>query len=682
MGFVLRRFFLLQVLLLALLGGARIAFYFVHGDAAARPAERVDWAAAALLGARFDLLVLAYLALPALLVLVAMAVRGRAGGPARWLGFARHWFFWGSLLLALIALIDFCFYDFYQDRLNVMLFGFFEDHTTAVLGMMWDLYPVPEILLGAAAFVWGLKVALRRILAPAAAPPTWGASRKGAAGLAFLLLIAGAGAARGSLGKFPLRARMASVSPRAFVNLCVLNGPFALKEAVQARISEDSSPLAPRLGFAEPAEAFASMLGLPAPGALDPAGALDMLRARTPAAPARMRTESAPLPPPHVVLVLMESLGAQLMRYQCPEFDLLGGFARHLPDGIVFTRALPEANSTIGTITALATGLPNRPNTTYLSQSRWADTALPTAPAGFFAGSGYDTLFLYGGHASWRRVDRFLPHQGFAQVEGLPAIHAALGLGEDDQAYWKTFDENTFRYLRERLRAAERPLYVVVLTATNHPPFEWLERFALPPLEPPAALRESLKAGAVEGRLRGTQYSMHHLGRFLDGLAEDGTLERTIVSVTGDHNTFDYASYGDGQTLDRFGVPIWLRVPESWRPAALPDLTAPVGHLDLMATLMHLALPAGAWHGFGTSVYDPAREPRVFHQEETESWSLGRAGAVQVGALGTRTWSFDPLDERRLVPSPSRAAHEALVRWARARLAAADHMIRWQGDRP
>lgn len=677
MIFVLRRLLLLLAGLLGLMSLTRIAFYFAHGEAEQRAAEAADWAAAALLGARFDLLVLAYLALPALLILLVAALRSRPGGPARWLLFARQWFFWGFLLLALIALVDFCFYGFYQDRLNVLVFGFFEDHTTAVLGMIWDLYPVPAIALGAGVGVWAAWAGSRRVLAAARAPEAWGASRARAAGLALLLLLAAGAAARGSLGKFPLRARMASVSPHAFVNLCVLNGPFALKEAISARLEEDASPLAPRLGFADPAAAFAVLAGADAPAAMDAAAALDLLRERAPTPPPRPGSGSPAGAAPHVVVVLMESLGSHLLRHHGPGFDLLGSFAPHAAEGLWFPRALPEANGTIGTVTALATGLPNRPRTTYLSQSRWADVAVPTAPAGFFAAAGYDTVFVYGGHASWRKIDQFLPRQGFARVEGLPAIHAALGLGDADQAFWKTFDEHTFRRVREILRAATRPTYVVVLTATNHPPFEWMARFELPPLTPPPELLPQLREGALAGRLRGVQYSLGALGGFLDGLATDGTLEQSIVAVTGDHNTFDYAAYEAEDLYDRWGVPVWLHVPAPWRPAQAPDLQAPLGHLDLIATLMHLALPDGGWLGFGASVYDPARVPRVFHQEEQESIVLDDDFALQEGALGTRAWRAATPDSLRLERVPEGPRHAALRRWGNARLAAADHLLRW-----
>jgi len=677
---VLRRFFLLQGILLLLLGAARAAFYFAHGDPAARAAERADWARAALLGARFDLLVLAYFALPAILALMVMLARGRPGGPARWLGFARHWFFWSTLLIALVALVDFSFYGFYQDRLNVMVFGFFEDHTTAVLTMIWDLYPIPLVLLSAAAFVFALRWTLRRVLAPHQAPAEWGARGPTRAVIAVLLLFATAAAMRGSLGRFPLRARMASVSQHAFVNLCALNGPYSLKEAFSARLAEDSSPLAPRLGFADPSEAFGAFLGAEVPPDLDRAGAIALLRAHTPAPlPRQISTSPAASTPPHVVVLLMESLGSHLLRYHGPDFDLLGGFARHLPEGTLFSRALPEADGTIGTLTALSTGLPNRPNTTYLSQSRWAGETMPTAPAGFFAAAGYDTLFLYGGSTTWRKIDRFLPRQGFQEVVGQPAIHAKLGLGSDQLAYWKTFDEHTFRWLRERMRNAERPLYVVVLTASNHPPFEWMERFNLPAMTPPAELAATLQPGVTEGRLRGLQYSLHALGDFLDGLAVDGTLGRTVLAVTGDHNTFDYARYRKEDAFDRFGVPLWLHLPEALRPMPPLDTEQPVGHLDLLASLMHLTLPAGSWMSFGSSIFDPHREPRVYHLEQSESLVVGRNAALGEDAFGEHPWRFDPGSPQHLLPALQLGAeHEALRRWARARLAATDHLIRWQ----
>lgn len=670
MGPVLRRFLLSQVLFLALLSAARILFYFHYGSAAARAAERADWLEAALLGARFDLLVLAYLALPLLILLLVMAARARPGGPARWLRFSRYWSFWGFLLLSLITLVDFGFYAQFQDRLNVMVFGFFEDHTVAVLGMIWDLYPVPLLILGAIGFVWVLRRILLRILDPARAPAAWGAGRAGPAIAALLVLLAGAAAARGSLGKFPLRARMASVSTSSFVNLCVLNGPFALKEALLARAAESGGePLAQRLGFAQAAGAFRAWRDLELQ---ETDGAEEAWRALAAQTPAPLNPAG---PRPHVLLVLMESLGYRLFPYQSPAFDVLGSFAARLPEGTLFTRALPEANGTIGTVTAMATGLPRRPNTAYFSQSRLASAEFRSAPAAFFRRAGYRTVFVYGGHTSWRRIDRFLPHQGFDEVAGLPAIHEALGLGEEDQAFWKTHDENTFEYLRQLLAEAQQPLFIVALTATNHPPFEWMDRFELPALAPPAELAEVLAPGAAQGRLRGTQYACHQLGRFLDELEAGGILERTIVAVTGDHNTADYSTYRAGEELDRSAVPIWLRVPEPWRPAARLDPLAPAGHLDLLATLMHLALPTRDWTALGDSFYDDSRPRRAAYED---GLVIGAEVAVQDGPLGQRHWRWDPAQPRQMLRAEPGPEHEELRRWARARLAAADHLIRGQ----
>lgn len=672
MATVLRRLCISQLILLLLLGICRVAFYFAHGDAADRTVERADWWQAALLGARFDLVVLAYVGGPAVLVLAIMLARGKPGGPARWLAFARHWFFWSFLTLALISLVDFSFYATFQDRLNVMVFGFFEDHTLAVLSMIWDLYPIPLVILTTLGFVMGLRWMLRRVFAPQSAPADWHArpwARWFAAAAVLFLTLA---AARGSLGKFPLRARMASVSPSSFLNLSVLNGPFALKEALAARLAEGSAdPLAQRLGFAKAGPAFAEWLGCADAEGFSLENALAALAARTP----------EPLNPdgprPHVVLMLMESLGVHLVPHHSPAFPVLDRFGERWPEGWSWRRGLPEANSTVGTVSVMGSGLPNRPNTTYLPQSRLAQISFRTAPAAQFHAAGYETIFVYGGNTTWRKFDQFLPRQGFDRVEGLPAIHAALGLGEEGQAFWKTYDENLFAYLHQILRDAKRPVFLVVLTATNHPPFEWLERFGLPTLTPPPELAGVLASSAPTGRLKGIQYSCRELGRWMDRLETDGLLDRTLLAVTGDHNTLDYASYHDGEKLDRWGVPLWLRVPEAWKPALSPDFDAPAGHLDLVATLMHLALPDRSWICLGSSLLDPKRDARVMNES---GLALSPEGAIQENTFGLRAFAWEGAQARGLRTVPPSPNSEALRVWTRARLAGVDHLIRMQQE--
>jgi hypothetical protein len=51
------------------------------------------------------------------------------------------------LLVIFISAVDFIYYSFYQDRINVLIFGFFEDDTIALIKTIWRNYPVVWMFL-------------------------------------------------------------------------------------------------------------------------------------------------------------------------------------------------------------------------------------------------------------------------------------------------------------------------------------------------------------------------------------------------------------------------------------------------------------------------------------------------------------------------------------------------------
>jgi len=308
-----------------------------------------------------------------------------------------------------------------------------------------------------------------------------------------------------------------------------------------------------------------------------------------------------------------------------------------------------------------------------LPQSRHAAKAFRTASAAAFRRAGYETHYLYGGQTTWRKLDRFLPRQGFQHVEGLRTLVREEGLDADDVAFWKVHDEHMWSYLRRQLREAETPQFWVVLTVSNHPPFDKLRGSdELPLLVPPAAL--DAKPESVDGRLRGIQYAAHELGDWMDDLAEDGTLERTVLAVVGDHNTGDYAHYTAEATLDHWGVPLWVRAPQSWAVPEPPDRMAPASYLDLLPTLLHLAAPDIAAPVLGRSLWDATRPPYAWNAAGV---FLAPEGVVLADQYGERRMRWSEADPLLLVPADGDAPDlDAVLAWGRALLAVGDHLVR------
>ena len=124
---------------------------------------------------------------------------------------------------------------------------------------------------------------------------------------------------------------------------------------------------------------------------------------------------------------------------------------------------MPNGDFTSTAVTGLLTGLPDV-NIRLNYQARTFDKLYITSMAPVFRELGYKVDFWYGGMPSWDSLAKMASAQGFDNFYGYPDFNAPK------QTTWGTKDENLFNALLEHL-AEEPPTIHVVLTTTNHPPY-------------------------------------------------------------------------------------------------------------------------------------------------------------------------------------------------------------------
>jgi arylsulfatase A-like enzyme len=151
------------------------------------------------------------------------------------------------------------------------------------------------------------------------------------------------------------------------------------------------------------------------------------------------------------------------------------------------------------------------------------------------------------------------------------------------------------------------------------------------------------------------------LGELLDGLAQDGLLDTTVVAVWGDHDAtvvWDLdRQAGDRRLakvrkrlLDR--VPFVVRVPGEAAPRGALEL--PAGHLDLAPTLLALlgVDPAPLAFQGRNLLGHPADRPvvhpggswvtrRHLRMEDGSCWELPDLGELPAGACGLENLAAD-----------------------------------------
>ncbi len=616
---------LVRILMVILYGDRWIKLFFLN------PIQNELWKAF-WLGARFDLTVISYLLLTVFILIVLPRLFFKKYlspiGPLYIL----------TLILFLISVCDLGYYSYFQDHLNILVFAFFEDDTIALIKLAWKNYPIVWFfILGLIFCILWFKWFKFRLNKTLNFLTEWHNKNSHSfihnkiihfnffIGISFVVVFSVG--ARGGFGLFPLGPQDTVISSDPFINYLTYNGAQSLYRAFKLKKSQTTNwdANAKYFGYSDFRKAFADYFEI-SPDTV-PQDPLDLLITKT-------ADKSNSFQKPHVVLIVMESLGAYWLKFHSDKFNLLGQYEKHIQQDIFTTHFLPATNSTIGSLGALLAGVTHRPEGAFLTESNYLQVPFRTSPAKNFKSQGYTTRFIYGGNPGWRDVNKFALHQGFDLVEGEVDIekklldhHKINNLNKPfilEKHDWGIFDEDLFKYIEIILQQATTPEFLVVMTTTNHPPYQLPSRYlkdlnknefskykdklsdlttdglnaeskALP-LEWPKELLDRLiidKKLALE-RFKTYQYSNDQLGRFLNNIKSSQLGSKTIIASTADHG-FMVVNFEESETLQKWNVPFYLYVPKKYQTATynqvLKNKSNLFGsHIDIWPTLYELSL--------------------------------------------------------------------------------------------
>lgn len=593
-----------------------------------------DLGRAFLMGLRFDLVALCYaLVLPVLSYLLWLCFPSRFSARVlTW--FERAYFVFIVSVVCAITLVDLGYYSYFQDHLNVLVFGFFEDDTMALIRTFRKNYPFFTILTASFIFVLALASGSVRIFRvrnylDKGPLPQRHFSFKVLLAYVLIIPLIGVGA-RGSLGLFPLHEIDAAVSPDPFLNYLAYSGIHGLHRAVKVRQEHNAVWNTNGLyyGYGRWQDAAADLYDIPVEKL--PNDPIQLLAQQTP------KNEWAEKTRPHVVVIMMESWGGYWLTWQSPEFNVLGELEAQFKADNVLMNFVPSMTATIGSLSALMVSAPHRPEGNFLTESRYMQVPFRFAPAKHFKQAGYKTRFIYGGGIGWRTVDRFAKIQSFDTIEGDFAIESRYGKIEKHD--WGIYDEDVFRYIEDTLKEATEPQFIFVMTTTNHPPYQVPKNYQALPLTIPPALASQLVSDAQLSaeRFRVYQYSNRMLGQMIERVRNSPLGERTIIAATGDHG-FLLKTFSEAELLQKWQTPLYLYVPkEGFRK--IPSETFG-SHTDIFPTLYDFALSEFKHYSWGTSLLNPQAAHYAFHYSRL---GFNDAGAIIADRGGTQYLTWDP----------------------------------------
>jgi phosphoglycerol transferase MdoB-like AlkP superfamily enzyme len=646
----LKRILSLNFLFLAGMTLVRFISYWTYGRNFPMNTEMLH---AFWLGGRFDLMALSYVASIPLLALMAITPLRSERAFQRIGSFFRGYYkVMGVLMFAILAL-DVGYYSYFQDHINLMIFGFFEDDTLALVHTFWKNYPVPWILGLAFISAFILCKIVGRILKPFAHRQIFDQIGAWAYVPVFLSLILVVGiAGRGSLSLFPLGETDAIISSEPFINHLAGSGLSSFIRAIKLKYfrNQDWNANMKYYGYEDARQAYADYYGLNKDQV--PLSPVELFHHRTP------KNEWAEKTKPHVVVVMMESLGGYWLRYNSPSFNLLGGLEKHFQEDFLFKNFLPAATGTIGSISSLIVDSPQRPRGAFLSESEYVRVPFRSSPALIYKKAGYRTRFVYGGNTGWRDLNRFARNQGFDSVEGDVEISRELG-GLKEKHDWGVFDEDVFRYVKKTLDQATGPELVVILTTTNHPPYQLPSNYRPPEqtIPPELASRLNTEMPIVTARFHVYQYAAQKLSEFLDAIKTSPLGEKTIVAATGDHS-FYLINFSDAELLAKWSVPFYLYVPAAERKNLKVDPEVFGSHMDIFPTLFPLSLSEAEYDALGVNLLDPEQPHFAIHEN---GLIVGPAGAaLSLGKTGFSYFGWQGNYEK-LAPTPEDSVHQRMA---------------------
>lgn len=635
----IKNLFILFIISALIMTLARVGFTVVFGEHKALLENLAALRGAFILGFRYDLMPLAYInALPFLLLNLFYLIPGAGYQFIRKFNILFLTVFY--FILAWLYVFDYGFYSFFQDHLNILFFGLFEDDTVALVITIWKNY---NVMLWAVFlfFVHYFSYRLIRFMFSAyefdLKPKKFDIKMP----VIFMLgIISLAFCARGNFSRLPLSIEDAHISKNDFINKISINGPVSLNRALKIRKTFGNSHFdyLKNSGFNSWEDAYRA--GTKKKPKADLMSSLLHVTAEN---------KKAEEIKPHVVLLVMESFGSYWNDQNSPTFNLLGELKTHFDEDILFKNFLPAENGTIGSVVSITTSQVIRPGARFLSESEFMNTFINSSGHLPYQEQGYDTHFVYGGKLGWRDLGKFLTAQKYGNLWGADEIKEAIPelnnlLGENLGNEWGIFDEYLYTFLEEKLKTATKPQMFVVLTTSNHPPFEVPKMYKSLPLELKNEVKEKVTVSADMAylRFRGLQYSNHKAGEFISRIKKSALGNNTIVSITGDHSYWIAKGVGSDEEFRRYAVPFYIYAPESLRPSSF-DKNNFGSHEDIFPTLYHLSLSNHQYVKLGENLF------------MEEGFALNNSGIIanKQGAYHhNKFWKWKSMKKQILEESP------------------------------
>lgn len=597
----LKKLFLVYFIFLIFMSIFRAIFFIYFSELNSFSDYYSDIFSAFFLGFRIDLTVIGYIQVIPTIILIFLYYFKSEKAFNIFNKFLVYYLFIVFVIVSLLFVADFGFYSYFKERLNILFFGLFEDDTVALIKTFLQNYNVALILGVFFLYLALLFYIIKTILNLEFHSLKIATFIKFPTLFFILLIIFNFLIIRGTFGMYPLGKMIPNVSTSEYINKVSQNSVRAFISANSARnkFKKNQIDYIKETGFENSiAKAFEMHKGTTS---IDRENLLNNITYET----KKVDDEDY-----NVVVIVVESFGMPILKYQSDEFNIMGNLKKHFEEDILFTNIISEADGTIASLEALLLNIPYRPNSFPFSQSKFAQTSFTFSPAFLYTNAGYNTSFIYGGDLTWRDLGNFVKYQSYSSAEGKQDIFASIvpSKNEDDYFHpWGIYDEYLYEHILNKLETSNKKEMILALSTNNHPPYNIPKDYETKI----KGYSEDLKNHIIgdfdlaKQRFKSYAYALDSVGTFLDKFKQSRFKENTIVVITADNNTIEgIMKYDDNPIFTSKNIPIYFYLPQKLKEKLEIDTNFAGSQKDIFPTLYNLTLKDTNYLSIGNNLFD------------------------------------------------------------------------------
>ncbi|MDR2066597.1 MAG: sulfatase-like hydrolase/transferase [Endomicrobium sp.] len=532
-----------------------------------------------LLGARFDISILAYINLLAILLFTVFLLIKNLALFKISVFFLKIYYFLVFFIILVLNIIDFGFYTSFGEHINILVFDFFSDDTFALIKtIVYDhRFLIALISLFIVAFM------IYKIIAFTISKLT---SKHTIINTSIFNVIAKTLVilfipfitfclARGTLSMFPLGKFHAQISSNQFINDVALTSVHSFQDALDAKISQVNN-------YVDIAKKFDVKKEEIDVNIFNKVSIINT---------------TAQEVKPNVVFIVLEGFGELPILYNNHNFDVLGELDKHFQEDFVFYNFLSAGKITVHALESTVLNMPQRPFSLQVTQTSKAFKQFSSSMVLPYKKVNYLTKAVYGGSLSWRNIDNFLKAQGFDEVYGEGSIK------NEYRHQWGINDAQFFELvLRELKNSSGCPTFIYAMSTATHPPYQTPPYYKPLNINIPEDILHMMPGETKYGAkiFETYQFANREAAKFLSEIKSSELAHNTIVVITGDHSLREFKASVPEELFKKYSVPMYMYVPEKLRKNM--DVNLSGCHMDIVPTLYDLSLSQMEYVAAGESL--------------------------------------------------------------------------------